>query len=162
MAWSGMRGVVSLASALAIPLTLSDGSLFPHRNLILFITFVVILITLVFQGLSLPWLIRFLKIEVSDEEEKEQEISIRLRLAGAVLEHMENNYSEEITSIDAYIRVKERYDRIVEITSRKLLQQEGDIAIPSFLPKYRQMLLELVGCAAGRTTETASGETVFG
>jgi len=150
VAWSGMRGVVSLASALAVPLTLSDGSLFPHRNLILFITFVVILITLVCQGLSLPWLIRFLKIEVSNDEEKEQEISIRLRLASAVLEHMENNYSEEITSIDAYIRVKERYDRTVEIANRKLLREEGETAAPSFLPKYRQMLLELV---AVRRTE---------
>ena len=51
--WSGMRGVVSLASALAIPLLLEDGSPFPHRNLILFITFIVILVTLVLQGLSL-------------------------------------------------------------------------------------------------------------
>ncbi|CAN5548891.1 hypothetical protein BH10BAC2_BH10BAC2_39600 [soil metagenome] len=55
--WSGMRGVVSLASALAVPLTLNDKiTAFPHRNLILFITFVVILFTLVLQGLSLPWI----------------------------------------------------------------------------------------------------------
>jgi len=54
--WSGMRGVVSLASALAIPLSLTGGTAFPHRNLILFITFTVILFTLVLQGLSLPYL----------------------------------------------------------------------------------------------------------
>ena len=52
--WSGMRGVVSLASALAIPLTLADGTHFPHRSMILFITFIVILVTLILQGLSLP------------------------------------------------------------------------------------------------------------
>jgi Na+/H+ antiporter len=58
LGWSGMRGVVSLAAALAIPITLSDGAGFPQRNLILFITFIVILLTLVVQGLTLPQLIK--------------------------------------------------------------------------------------------------------
>jgi monovalent cation/hydrogen antiporter len=57
LGWTGMRGVVSLAAALAIPVTLSSGENFPHRNLILFITFIVILLTLVVQGLTLPFLI---------------------------------------------------------------------------------------------------------
>jgi CPA1 family monovalent cation:H+ antiporter len=57
--WSGMRGVVSLASALAVPTVLTNETIFPHRNLILFITFIVILFTLVLQGLSLPLVIRF-------------------------------------------------------------------------------------------------------
>lgn len=56
--WTGMRGVVSLAAALSIPLFLEDGSPFPQRNLILFITFVVILLTLVIQGLTLPVLLK--------------------------------------------------------------------------------------------------------
>jgi CPA1 family monovalent cation:H+ antiporter len=56
--WAGMRGVVSLAAALAIPVSLSDGGAFPSRDLILFITFVAILLTLVVQGLTLPALIR--------------------------------------------------------------------------------------------------------
>lgn len=58
LGWTGMRGVVSLAAALAIPITLSNGEAFPHRNLILFITFVVILLTLLVQGLTLPYIIR--------------------------------------------------------------------------------------------------------
>lgn len=58
LGWTGMRGVVSLAAALAIPVALADGTDFPHRSLILFITFVVILLTLVVQGLTLPVLIR--------------------------------------------------------------------------------------------------------
>lgn len=58
LGWCGMRGVVSLAAALAIPITLANGVEFPQRNLILFITFVVILLTLVVQGLTLPVLIR--------------------------------------------------------------------------------------------------------
>jgi CPA1 family monovalent cation:H+ antiporter len=58
LGWTGMRGVVSLAAALAIPVTLADGTAFPQRNLILFITFTVILLTLVVQGLTLPYIIR--------------------------------------------------------------------------------------------------------
>ena len=57
-----MRGVVSLAAALAIPVTLDNGQNFPHRNLILFITFIVILLTLVVQGLTLPFLINRSKL----------------------------------------------------------------------------------------------------
>jgi monovalent cation/hydrogen antiporter len=57
LGWTGMRGVVSLAAALAIPVTLANGQNFPHRNLILFITFIVILLTLLVQGLTLPYLI---------------------------------------------------------------------------------------------------------
>jgi NhaP-type Na+/H+ or K+/H+ antiporter len=58
-----MRGVVSLGAALYIPVLAVNEQPLPYRNLILFITFVVILITLVLQGLSLPWLIRKLKLE---------------------------------------------------------------------------------------------------
>lgn len=63
VAWTGLRGVVSLAAAEAVPLTTSDGTPFPHRDLILFLTFVVIMTTLVLQGLTLGPLIRRLKIE---------------------------------------------------------------------------------------------------
>lgn len=58
LGWTGMRGVVSLAAALAIPVTLADGTAFPHRNLVLFITFIVILLTLLLQGLTLPYFIK--------------------------------------------------------------------------------------------------------
>ena len=58
LAWTGMRGVVSLAIALSIPETLPDGSPFPGADLIIFLTFCVILVTLVGQGLTLPPLIR--------------------------------------------------------------------------------------------------------
>lgn len=141
--WSGMRGVVSLASALAIPLSLTGGASFPHRNLILFITFVVILFTLVLQGLSLPFIIRWLNIQITENEE-EQRLAIRLRLANAVLDHITIEYSEETASIDAFNRLKARYERMVDITSRRLEQEEGGDVNPAFLPRYRQLLLELV------------------
>src|SRR5207247_383275 len=72
VAWTGMRGVVSLAAALALPLTTQTGSRFPGRDLILFLTFSVILATLVVQGLSLPFLIRWLGIKDDQSAEKEE------------------------------------------------------------------------------------------
>ncbi len=140
--WSGMRGVVSLASALAIPLTLSGDQAFPHRNLILFITFVVILFTLVLQGLSLPFLIRILKI-TAKETNTQQEQEIRLRMAMATLDYIQNEYKEESETITAFTRVRERYERMVEIASQRTVQ-EGESSSVSFLPKYRRMLVEVI------------------
>ena len=97
LGWAGMRGVVSLAMALSIPL-LIDGKAFPYRNLILFITFVVILVTLVFQGLTLPWIIRKVKPEdssLASRPEAEQEIIIQKKLAKASLQLLEERYGEE-------------------------------------------------------------------
>ena len=85
LGWAGMRGVVSLAAALSIPLTIGAGQPFPHRNLILFITFVVILVTLVFQGLTLPWLIRKVKPEDDAVPEEQQELLIQQKLVEASL-----------------------------------------------------------------------------
>ncbi|MBL7782214.1 MAG: Na+/H+ antiporter [Saprospiraceae bacterium] len=88
--WAGMRGVVSLAAALAIPPMLDNGEPFPQRNLILFITFVVILLTLVIQGLTLPWLIRKLHVTnpYMEEQEAESERDIQRRLAHKSLEYL--------------------------------------------------------------------------
>src|SRR2546421_255190 len=74
MGWCGMRGIVSLAAALALPQTLEDGSAFPERDLIIFLTFVVIAVTLVLQGLTLKPLIRMLKVgrDWSLQEEKQR------------------------------------------------------------------------------------------
>jgi CPA1 family monovalent cation:H+ antiporter len=77
--WTGMRGVVSLAVALSIPIQLSNGTLFPHRNLILFITFVVILSTLLLQGLTLPYLIKKIKWPDFDDHLREEEAEILIR-----------------------------------------------------------------------------------
>ncbi|OQP66279.1 Na+/H+ antiporter [Niastella vici] len=143
--WSGMRGVVSLASALAVPLTLANERAFPHRNLILFITFVVILFTLVLQGLSLKPVIRLLKIK-GDPTEKEtmQALDMRLRLANAVLAHIDERYEKEIGTNETYKRVRDRYARMIEITQQKLDAPSTKDEGTSFLPHYRQMLLELI------------------
>ncbi len=79
LGWTGMRGVLSLAAALAIPLTLQNGGPFPYRNLILFITFMVILLTLLTQGLTLPWLIRRSKLFENTNDASEEEAKLKLR-----------------------------------------------------------------------------------
>src|SRR6266550_7492716 len=89
MSWAGMRCVVSLAAAFALPFVLPDGTPFPGRNYILFLTFCVILTTLVLQGLTLPVLIRKLGIRddgVTDEEER----SARLAANQAAIAFLEN------------------------------------------------------------------------
>jgi len=72
VAWTGTRGVISMAAALALPLTLQNGKIFSQRPLILFLCFVVIFVTLVVQGFSLPLLIRLLKVKPSVNEDKEE------------------------------------------------------------------------------------------
>ncbi|ASZ14953.1 Na+/H+ antiporter [Chitinophaga pendula] len=79
LGWTGMRGVVSLAAALAIPVTLQSGVPFPYRNLILFITFVVILLTLLIQGLTLPYIIRRSRITEFSSELPEEEMKIKVK-----------------------------------------------------------------------------------
>jgi len=143
--WSGMRGVVSLASALAVPLTMETGEQFPHRNLILFITFIVILFTLVLQGLSLPFVIRILKVKDEETENaEEEELTVRLRLANAALDYMQSEHGDDLGDVDAFRRLKERYERMIEITNKKLLKEEETAATAGFLPRYRRMLIEIV------------------
>jgi len=67
--WTGMRGVIALAAAMSLPDVLDSGAAFPQRDLLIFLTFCVILVTLVAQGLSLPWLIGKLGLGLSGEEE---------------------------------------------------------------------------------------------
>jgi len=93
LGWAGMRGVVSLAAALSIPL-LSQGQAFPYRNLILFITFIVILVTLVFQGLTLPWVIRKMKLTdsldgVAPIPMDKQELIIQKKIAHTSINYLE-------------------------------------------------------------------------
>lgn len=82
--WTGMRGVVALAAASSLPLTLNDGSPFPQRNLILFLTFFLILVTVVLQGLSLPWVVRLLRLPRRDTGYCEEGHARHLMLQAAI------------------------------------------------------------------------------
>jgi monovalent cation/hydrogen antiporter len=83
LGWTGMRGVVSLAAALAIPVTMQNGAPFPYRNLVLFITFMVILLTLLLQGLTLPYFIKRSKLfdGINEIPEEEARLTLRKELA---------------------------------------------------------------------------------
>jgi CPA1 family monovalent cation:H+ antiporter len=83
MWWAGMRGVASVALALAIPLEIHDGSPFPERSVIVFVAFAVILATLVAQGLTLPWLVSRLGVKADTAAERELEKTLALRAAKA-------------------------------------------------------------------------------
>ncbi len=98
--WCGMRGVVSLAAALAVPHVLSNGREFPGRDLVLFFTFAVILITLIGQGLSLPWLIRRLRV-AADQTEDHAERDARSAAARAAISRIDAVAKAENLSPDA-------------------------------------------------------------
>jgi CPA1 family monovalent cation:H+ antiporter len=113
MSWCGMRGIVSLAAALALPLELADGAPFPERDLIIFITFVVIAATLVVQGLSLPLLILRLKVGTDrslHDEEHRAKLALTLaamaaidrvaeteRIPGELAERIRAEFAEKVT-----------------------------------------------------------------
>jgi Na+/H+ antiporter len=88
LAWSGMRGGVTIAAALAIPFATAAGP-FPGRNLIIFLTFCVLLTTLVGQGGSMPWLIRWQHIKEDDVDEREERLSLG-SMARAALEQLDD------------------------------------------------------------------------
>ena len=105
--WTGMRGVVSLAAALALPTVLRDGSPFPHRGMIVFLTFCVIFVTLVLQGLTLPPLIRLLGLAGGAGPDCE-ELEARRIVTQAALSHLE----------DAVARDRDQFSEVYEDLSR--------------------------------------------
>ena len=143
VAWSGMRGVVSLASALTIPLALENHQVFPHRNLILFLTFSVILFTLVFQGLTLPYLIKVLKIP-ADNKDEDSVVSLNKDLAQTVLQHLDNNYSQELANSEMHIRLRERYDRVIAEADKHIENKGSKRSTHQSIRRMRVLLLEMI------------------
>jgi Na+/H+ antiporter len=111
MGWSGMRGAVSLAAALAVPMSTSGGGTFPERDLIVFLTFFAILATLVLQGLTLSPLISALRFE--GESDRVEELEARLDGARAALDRLEQLDGEEVPQ-SAKERMREQYEERIE------------------------------------------------
>jgi CPA1 family monovalent cation:H+ antiporter len=107
VAWSGMRGAVSLAVALALPLTTDAGVPFPQRNLIVFLTFAVILATLVAQGLTLPAIIR--RLGVTDQGADGEELRARLVATKAALAELDQLQREDWTRDETIDRLRGFY-----------------------------------------------------
>ncbi len=110
--WAGMRGVVSMAAALAIPVVLPDGNAFPQRNLVIYLVFCVIFVTLVVLGFTLPMIIRRLKIPPHSIDAEEYEI--RTRVVTDTIGHIEDHLAllpdELLRNIKSKYEVK--YNRL--------------------------------------------------
>lgn len=117
VAWTGTRGVISLAAALALPLFLDDGSAFPKRNSIIFFAFVVIFVTLVVQGLSLPLLIRWLKIKPTDNTDAEEK-ELQLYLATNTLNFLEQEFPIQLEG-----KVHDQLKKKIEIQIQNLTKE---------------------------------------
>src|SRR5438094_2965616 len=142
LAWSGMRGAVSLAAALAIPLTTDAGAAFPQRDLIIFLTFCVILGTLVVQGLTLPAVIRAFGIEPENLDERE-DAKARIKAADAALVRLEELSEEEWVREDTVSRLRGLYGfRRNRFASRFDESSDGDIEQQS--QSYQRLRRELL------------------
>jgi Na+/H+ antiporter len=111
--WAGMRGVIALAAAISLPLTIENGSPFPERNVIIFLTFCVIFVTLVLQGLTLPAVIRSMglsgKVQTNPEEEKARRAMVQA--AVSYLDHARDDDQPQFAPV---------YDELSRLERRRL------------------------------------------
>ena len=108
LSFTGVRGVVSLAAALAIPYALVNGAPFPHRDLILFVTFGVIIVTLVGQGLMLPVIVRWLGLTHRGRQERKSEIKDEIAARQAALEQVKKR-------LEKFIDERELPDEVIDL-----------------------------------------------
>jgi len=142
LAWSGMRGAVSLAAALALPISTDAGTRFPARDLIIFLTFGVILVTLVLQGLTLPVLIRVLDLE-DDGLEAKEEAKARIHAAEAAMARLEELLDEDWVREDTAERLRGLYGfRRDRFSSR--LDPDGDGSVEDRSQDYQRLRRELL------------------
>ena len=143
--WAGMRGVVSLAAALSIPVALKSGEAFPQRNLILFITFSVILVTLVLQGLTLPALIKWVDMPdpdytVSFEQQKQM---VRKKLSILSLKILDEKYHDALLHNDMIRSIKIRIEAEMELL-RDWEKEENISRSEGFYHDYRIALEDIM------------------
>jgi monovalent cation/hydrogen antiporter len=147
LAWTGMRGGVSLAAALAIPLETVVGP-FPYRNLLIFLTFVVLLVTLIGQGGTLPWIISWLKIKDDGAAEREERLALKVT-ARAGLQRIEVLKREGLYPADVLELHRLRLDaRLAEFT------EEGH-ATPAArkTAAFRQIQREIIAAERAKLIE---------
>ncbi len=163
LGWIGMRGAVSLAAALSLPLTVEGGAPFPDRDLILFLTFAVIFVTLVVQGLSLPAVIS--RLHISDDGAAEsEEIKARLVATKAALAQIDALAQEDWTRDDTMERMRNAY----EYRKRRLSARAGKIEDDGYEDRslaYQQAVQMVLGAQRDALVElrregTISNETM--
>jgi CPA1 family monovalent cation:H+ antiporter len=142
LGWAGLRGAVSLAAALALPLTTDTGAPFPNRELIIFLAFCVILATLVVQGSTLPLVIRLLGLE-DDGIAAKEETKARIHAAEAALARLEELVDEDWVRDDTAERLRGLYDfRRSRFTARFDDGDDGEIEQRS--QNYQRLRRELL------------------
>lgn len=141
--WTGMRGVVSLAAAIAIPQTLSDGAPFAQRNMIIFLAFSVILVTLVLQGLTLPPLIRALGVAATSDSQPEER-EARRAILQAALSYLEKSRSEaDSEGAEVYEDLAQHYrHRFATLADEGDGSQDG--IDPTFYKRFNDLSRELL------------------
>ncbi|HEX4745569.1 MAG TPA: Na+/H+ antiporter [Gaiellaceae bacterium] len=142
VSWAGMRGGVSLAAALALPLTTDVGTPFPGRDLILFLTFAVIVATLVGMGLTMPLVIRALGLK-DDEVEAREDAKARIHAAEAALARLEELLEEDWVRDDTAERLRGAY-RFRTNRFRARLDDEDDGGIETRSQDYQRLRRELL------------------
>ena len=139
VAWTGTRGVVSLATAMGLPLTLTTGGDFPKRHSILLLAFIVILVTLVVQGLTLPLLIRLLKIKPQDNLQKQEENDLKLTLTQNVLQYLSNDFPLQLDE-KVLTAVRSQYDLTYKLLSKPKVSNRLKYEKPVHATFISQML----------------------
>ncbi|MFJ1707922.1 Na+/H+ antiporter [Kitasatospora sp. NPDC088346] len=124
--WSGMRGVATVALALAVPLTLKDGTPFPGRSELIFVAFGVVLFTLLVQGLTLPWLVRLLGLDSGSDTHEEAARQLWWRASKAGLRRLTELEDEEELPSELVERLRERqHDRLARLYPERYERQEA-------------------------------------
>ena len=145
LGWMGMRGVVSLASALAIPVTLDNGRDFPQRNLILFITFVVILLTLLVQGLTLPYFITRSKLfdGLMDEPEDQSRQTLQQGLNQHVHQFLKTKYENEQSDYVGMDQFIKQWEERTKTGDASEMSEKTKVIFVELLESQRQYLTRL-------------------
>jgi CPA1 family monovalent cation:H+ antiporter len=140
--WTGMRGVVALAAAISLPEILENGDAFPQRNMIIFLTFAVIIVTLVGQGLTLPPLIRALGLAGSGASH-EEEHKARQKILRAALDRL--NRQREKDS-EEFSEVYDQLVRMYEIKIEKFSDEQAPETLHAreHMKKHSHLLREMV------------------
>jgi CPA1 family monovalent cation:H+ antiporter len=142
--WSGLRGAVSLAAALAIPVSIAGGAPLAHRHLVIFLTFSVILVTLVAGGLTLPWIVKVLSIPEDASEEDDELRDGLLGMSEAALKELETIEAEGKLDKEAAARLRRRYEhRRHDLDSHKEGEDATLDAEQRLLAAERRALLEM-------------------
>ncbi|HET9288858.1 MAG TPA: Na+/H+ antiporter [Gaiella sp.] len=143
IAWNGMRGAVTIAAALLVPLETDTGAPFAGRDLIVFFAFAVVLATLVVQGLSLPLAIRWLRLEADESAAESEEAHARVMAAEAALHRLDELVAEGRVLDDSAQRLRGQYRfRIDRFSARS--DPDGDGKIERRSIKYQRVRRELL------------------